>query len=70
MSQTSIRTEKDLILAYTGSSDGDGANMTAIGSLSKVRGPRTGQLEVECFSFWRGFAPYRGQEKVLLMTVA
>ena len=28
------------------------------------------QPEVKCFLVWRGFAPYQGQEKLLLMTVA
>ena len=28
------------------------------------------QPEVECFLFWHGFAPYYGQEELLLMTVA
>ena len=29
-----------------------------------------GNRKSNAFLFWRGFAPYHGQEKVLLMTVA
>ena len=42
-----------------------------LGSFSTdIREPRTATAKVKCFLFWRGFSPYHGKEKFLLMTVA